>query len=109
MPADELKQEAGAKSGVILRINVKPGLPAGPFEQRIRLRMNLPGHPEADLPVEGRVSGPIEVVSPALEWDSEHGILRIGQIRAAEGAKAPVWLIVRDADQKRIEFKLSGT
>lgn len=106
MSADELRQEAGAKSGCILRITVKPGLPAGAFEQRIQLHLNLPGEPEIELPVEGRVNSPIEIVSRTAGWEEEQGILNLGQIRSAEGAKAELSLIVREGAQENVNVKL---
>jgi Protein of unknown function (DUF1573) len=109
MSADELKEETGAKSGCVLRITVKPGLPAGAFEQRIHLHLNLPGEPEIVLPVEGRVNSPIEIVSRTAGWEAEQGILSLGQIRSAEGAKAELSLIVREGAQENVNIKLART
>ncbi|HKD36217.1 MAG TPA: DUF1573 domain-containing protein [Pirellulales bacterium] len=107
LPADELKQEVGAKSGCLLRITVKPGLPAGPFEQRILLRLNLPGDPEAELPVEGKVNGPIEIVGRMANWDAERGVLDLGQIHSAEGAKAELTLIIREGAREKVNMALA--
>ncbi len=105
MSPDELRQEAGAKSGCLLHIAVKPGLPAGPFIQTIKIRTNLPGNPETELPIEGKVSGPIEVVSPDVEWDAERGLLKVEQVRAAEGFKTQIWLVVRDEQLHTVDLK----
>jgi hypothetical protein len=107
LPADELKQEVGAKSGRLLRITVKPGLPAGPFEQRIQLRLNLPGEPDFELPVEGKVNGPIEIVGRMANWEADRGILELGQIHSAEGAKAELLLIVREGAQEKVNVTLA--
>jgi hypothetical protein len=107
MTADEIKQEAGAKSGCVLQIAVKPGLPAGAFEQRIHLRLNLPGEPEVELPVEGRVNSPIEIASRTGGWEAEQGVLTLGQIRSAEGAKAELFLTVREGAQENVNVKLA--
>jgi Protein of unknown function (DUF1573) len=106
MSADELKQEAGAKSGCVLRLTIKPGLPAGPFAQTIRLKLNLAGDQEIELPVEGKVNSPIEVVGP--NWEPERGILMLGEVRAREGAKAELFLLVRDVAQDKVNLKLTG-
>jgi hypothetical protein len=97
MTAEQLKDEEGAKGGVVLHVTVKPGLPAGPIAQRIRFHLNLPGEPEIELPIEGRVSAPIEVISPL--WDSELGVLKIGRIRPSEGGKFELYLLVREEAQ----------
>ncbi|HEV2971243.1 MAG TPA: DUF1573 domain-containing protein [Pirellulales bacterium] len=106
MSADELKQEVGAKSGCILRLTIKPGLPAGPFAQTIRLQFNLPGDPEIELPVEGKVNSPIEVVGP--NWEPERGILMLGEVRASDGAKADLFLLLREVAQDKVNLRLTG-
>ena len=97
MSASDLKQESGAKSGLLVRITVKPGLPAGRFEQKIHLHLNLVGKPEVVVPIQGNVNGPIEVVGKTGgSWNAEKGMLMLGQIRAGEGAKAELILLVRE-------------
>jgi Protein of unknown function (DUF1573) len=105
MTAEQLKDEAGAKSGVILRVTVKPGLPAGPIAQKINFHLNLPGEPEVELPIEGRVSAPIEVISPL--WDSELGVLKLGRIRPSEGGKFELYLLVRDEAQAKAQIAIA--
>jgi hypothetical protein len=105
MSAGELKDEAGAKSGVVLHVTVKPGLPAGPIAQRIQFHLNLPGEPEVELPIEGRVYAPIEVVSPL--WDADLGVLKIGTIRPSEGGKFECYLLVRDDAQAKAHLTVA--
>ncbi len=108
MSPDELKQEVGAKSGCLLKITVKPGLPAGPFEQRILLHLNVAGDPEVEVPVEGKVHGPIEIVGRMANWDAETGVLDLGQIHSAEGAKAELTLILREGAQEKVNVALAS-
>ncbi len=82
-------------------------MPAGAFEQRIDVHLNLPGEPEIVLPVEGRVNSPIEIVSRTAGWEADLGILSLGQIRSAEGAKAELSLIVREGAQENVKVKLA--
>jgi hypothetical protein len=107
MTADELKDEAGAKSGVVLHVTVKPGLPAGPIAQKIKFHLNLPGEPEVEVPIEGRVSAPIEVVSPL--WDGELGVLKIGRIRPTEGGRFEFYLLVRDEAQAKAQITVADS
>jgi hypothetical protein len=104
MTADELKEEEGAKSGCRLQVKIKPGLPAGAFEQRIRFQLSLPDHPEAEVVVEGSVASPIDVVGP--KWDSEREILMLGPVHAQEGAKAQLYLMIRGEAQQHADVKL---
>jgi hypothetical protein len=53
-PAAELKG-VDAKSGYLVTITVKPGLPAGPIQQTIRL--NRPDGSRFDVPVRGTAVG----------------------------------------------------
>ena len=105
MTPEQLKDEEGAKSGVVLNVTVKPGLPAGPIAQRITFHLNLPGEPEVELPIEGRVSAPIEVISPL--WDSELGYLKVGRIRPSEGGKFEFYLLVRDEAQAKAHIAIA--
>lgn len=57
LSADELRKHKGVASGILVRVTVKPGLPAGRFQQRILLSTNLPAAPEVDLPLFGTVGG----------------------------------------------------
>jgi hypothetical protein len=106
MTAEQLKEEAGAKSGVVLSVTLKPGLPAGPIAQKIRFHLNLPGEPEVELPIEGRVSAPIEVISPL--WDGELGVLKIGRMRPSEGGKFEFYLLVRDEAREKAHIAVAN-
>ena len=102
LPAAELAKETGAKSGCLLKISVKPGLPAGAFEQRIHVDLNAPERPEAEIKVDGKVNGPLEI-SGSGNWDAERGILMLGPIHSQEGAKAQLFVIVRGELRDRVE------
>jgi hypothetical protein len=107
MSAGALKDEAGAKSGVVLNVTVKPGLPAGPIAQKIQFHLNLPGEPEVELPIEGRIYAPIEVVGPL--WDADIGVLKIGTIRPSEGGKFEFYLLVRDEAQQKVQVTVADS
>ena len=94
MPADVLKTDADAKSGVVVHVNVKPGLPLGPIRQKIRLWLNLPDKPVIEVPVGGDVTSDIQVVGRS-DWDTEHNLLSLGTVSRRDGAKSEVFLLVR--------------
>jgi hypothetical protein len=101
----ELKQEKGAKSGCRLIVTVKPGLPAGPFGERIRFHLNIAGDPQLELALQGNIVGPIDVWGP--NWDDEHKMVSFGTVRSREGAKAQLFLTVRSDALKQANFRVT--
>lgn len=104
LSADQLKEEKGAKSGCLMKVTVKPGLPAGPFAERIRFHINTPGDPELELPIEGIVANPIEIVSRA--WDVERGMFMLNHVHSREGMKTEAFLMVRGDALKQADIRL---
>ncbi len=100
---EELKQWPPARSGYLARVTVNPGLPQGPFRQKLIFRTSLSGAPLLELPIEGIVGSEIAVVGPG--WDADKGILTIGTISSAEGARRRLMLVVRGADRREVSFR----
>ncbi len=46
------------KAGCEIIVTVKPGMPAGPIEQKVRLQTNLPDMPDAEIKINGRIGSP---------------------------------------------------
>jgi len=85
--------DAGIKSGLELKVTVKPGLPLGAFKQRIRFKTNLEDEGEQEVAITGKISGPVTVI--ATGWNQEHGVLVLGQVNRSEGVKRNVNLLIR--------------
>jgi hypothetical protein len=83
----------GIKSGLELKVTIKPGLPLGSFKQRIRLKTNLPEDAEHEIGISGTVVGPVSVTGTG--WNSEFGVLAIGHVNRDEGAKRKLNLWIR--------------
>ena len=108
LPAGEYNAE-GAKSGALVSVTVKPGLPLGPFQQTIRLRTNLADTPVLEIPVEGAIVGNVSIAG-GPDWNRETNVLTLGRagvVKSAEGAKAELKLIVRG--QQAGELNVSVT
>jgi len=103
LPEAEVRREKGAKSGVLLRVAVKPGLPQGPFQQTISLETNQPSHPELTIPLKGEVESDISVAGP--NWSSQLGVLDIGTVSSQAGAQRRLLLVVRGAQCREVRFK----
>ena len=101
---EQLKEEKGAKSGCLLKVTVKPGLPAGRFGERIRFRLNLPGEPELELAIEGTITSPIEFAG--RKWDAEHEMLMLGQVHSRDGLNTVLYLMLRGDALKQANFRV---
>jgi hypothetical protein len=91
IPRDELT-EAHAKLGYTLTVTIKPGLPLGPFRQKLTLNTDLPGAPTLQLPIAGTVISDIIISGPG--WDREHGVLVLGVVRSGEGIRRNLTVLV---------------
>lgn len=106
MPAEMLRGEEGAKSGKIITVVVKPGLPLGTIEQKIRLETTLPGEPAVTIPIQGRVIGDITVVGPP-RWVEEQSLLVLGSVKQGKGIKSSgMQLIVKGPKRDQLDLKV---
>lgn len=103
LTADEVKEETDAKSGVHVRILIKPGLPLGKFEQRITFQTNLKDFEKIEVPVRGAVVSDISVA--AKEWNDELGVLMLGTISSREGAERTFNIMVRGPHSRQVKFE----
>jgi len=102
---NELHKKKGVTSGVLVRVTVKPGLPLGPFQQRILLSTNVTEYSEVDLPVFGSVG---EVTLIGVGWSSETGILEIGEIDGRSAMQRRLIVLARGPDAKDMKFKVTS-
>lgn len=102
---EELKANLGAKSGFLLTLTIKPGLPEGAFKQTITLSTNNPNRKELVIPVEGSVGSEISIVGPY--WNTEHDVLYLGTIKSQVGFSNRLFLIVHGPYRKEVQFKLA--
>ncbi len=78
IPKDQINEEKYATSGQLLEVTIKPGLPPGPFQRRIRVKTSLKGVEELTIPVEGTVTSEVSIFGRG--WNSTLGILRLGTL-----------------------------
>jgi len=104
LPAEEL-QKRGALGGYLVRLTIKPGLPLGPFEQRILLNTNLPDGAQMLIPVAGRVVSDVTVMG--RNWVEDRARLLIGEVASAEGAEERVLLVLRGPHRTEMQFSIS--
>ena len=103
LPADQRKDD-GAKSGVLVSVAVKPGLPLGPIRQKIRLETNLERKPILEVPIEATIVSDIQIFS-ARGWSEDLNLLTIGPVKSRAGAKRDLSLFVRGPHRGEVQVK----
>ena len=106
LPADEVAKEPTAKSGWIVQVKVKPGLPQGPIQQKLILQTDMKSNPSLALPIQGNIGSEIAVVGP--RWDPEKGVLWLGEVSGREGIERRLLLVVRGPLRKEVKFKVAS-
>lgn len=101
---DELAVEPGAKAGYRVLVRIKPGLPLGPFQQKIRLATDQKDAPILEIPVQGRVESDVNILGAG--WDSARGILHIGRVESAKGAERRIMLRLAALPDQKLEFQV---
>jgi hypothetical protein len=105
MSAAQLGGEPDAKSGFLMEVHVKSGLPQGPFQQTILVQTNLAAAPVIEVPVTGKVGSDISVFGRG--WNEATGSLTLGLLDPRKGADASLTLVVRGRHRDMTEFQVS--
>lgn len=93
-----------AKSGVLVTLTSKPGLPIGRINQWLTVKTNLEDGEHLEIPVTGRVVGDISV--RGLGWNEELAALLLGSIKSSEGKQQTLNLMVRGAEAEKVTFEV---
>lgn len=100
-----LEDEADATCGVAATLTVKPGLPLGPINQKIRLTTSVEKASNLELSVSGSVVGDISIIGPSA-FSHDRSTLRLGTVDSSEGAKATLRLLVKGPYRHDVRFAL---
>jgi hypothetical protein len=107
LTAAELKAvDPLAKSGYRVTVSLKPVLPLGHFERRIRLTANLPA--PAYVNVTGTTMGDISVAESGA-WIPSLQLFHLGETDGATGVSKPLFLIVGGATYRDVQVKVKQT
>ena len=101
---EDLAIDRFAKSASALQVTIRPGLPLGPIQQKLRLRTNLPDAPYLEIPIEGTVVGDISIVGP--RFSSERNLLRLGAIDGRKGISTTLYVLVKGPHRDKTELSL---
>lgn len=101
----EMADEKEAKSGIKLRLTLKPGLPLGPFQQTIKVHTNQTMRPVVELVVQGTVVSDISVVGSG--WDAGRGQLTLNTVDSKEGLERRLLILTRGPHRKNIQYRIA--
>jgi hypothetical protein len=107
MSEEMLREEADAQSGLLVTITLKPGLPLGPFRQKIDLRLNVDDNPVSTITVEGTVISDIVVVGGRY-WDKDHDMLRFDTLSARQGASTKLYILASGPYRDQVKPQLKS-
>ncbi len=99
----ELPEEA--KSGWLVTVNVKPGLPTGTFRQFVNLETSFTQQDlDTSIEVEGNVVNDISVVAIGADFDPRYNLLTLGPLKQAQGGTAHLKMLVSGAFRDTLEL-----
>jgi Protein of unknown function (DUF1573) len=104
--AAELAKSSDYKSGVEMRVHLKPGLPLGQLVQTIQLTTNRNQGGKLDIPVYGTVVSDISLVGPGTLADKL--LVDLGSVKSSQGAKSTVYLVVKGPSRDETELKIAS-
>ncbi|NUQ61958.1 MAG: DUF1573 domain-containing protein [Pirellulales bacterium] len=108
LPPEEIAKEQDARSGQIVRVTVKPGLPLGAFQQKIVLKTDAENAPTVEIPVQGTISSEIAIIGSG--WDDGRQILSLGTVSSQAGLERTIRILVRGPERNDVKIKpLSAT
>jgi len=103
-PAD-LAEKPDASCGLAATLKLKPGLPLGPINQKIRLMTNVEKASNLEISVTGSVIGDISIVGPS-KFSHERSVIRFGTVNASDGAKIILRLLVKGPHRHDVRLEL---
>ena len=107
LSAEEVEKELDARSGKLLTVTVKSGLPLGRFIETITLDVNTKKVKTFDVSVQGTIGSEISIVGP--KWSQDHSVVRLGIVDPAVGAEQTLLIRVGGVNRKEVRFKLDST
>lgn len=101
LPASELSGEPGATGGLLLTLELRPGLPLGPLRTAIDAVMRIPEEVAVSVPVEATVGG--DLVLAGAAWDSSRQALLLGTVSGRKGLRTQLFITARGPHRERVK------
>jgi hypothetical protein len=103
--AQTLAQETGAVAGQKVVVRLKPGLPQGRFDQRLRLHLNHADLGPLEVPVLGSIEGNVTFAGPG--YDPRSRIWDLGKLPGDQDQTKTLWVIVTGEDAASVQFRVA--
>jgi hypothetical protein len=101
LPASELDAEPGATGGLLLTLELRPGLPLGPLRTAIDAVIRIPEEVAVSVPVEATVGG--DLVLAGAAWDSSRQALVLGTVSGKKGLRTQLFITARGPHRDRVK------
>ncbi|MBI1904334.1 MAG: DUF1573 domain-containing protein [Planctomycetia bacterium] len=102
-PCPPQKLDPRMRSGVVLDVKIKPGIPSGPFRQTLRVTTTAGGGKPVEIPVAGEAVG--DIVVSSRYWINAYEAVTLGRVQQEKGAEADLDLIVRGERHNRVKVR----
>jgi hypothetical protein len=89
----DLARQTGATGGILITVDIQPGLPIGPLRETIKVVMRMPEEVTVEIPLEGSIGGDLALAGAA--WDSSRDSLSLGAVSSRTGAATKLFLMAK--------------
>jgi hypothetical protein len=103
---DELPPNSEYKSGLLMHVDLKPGLPLGQMAQTIKITTNRNPEETFDIPVYGSVVSDISLIGP--NTSAATMTVDLGSFKSRQGAKATVYLVVKGPHRDQTALQVAS-
>ncbi|MBL9122263.1 MAG: DUF1573 domain-containing protein, partial [Planctomycetaceae bacterium] len=103
-PTPETPTNPENKSQWSIQVTVKPGLPSGSIQQKIRLLTNFADRPDLELTVAGNIENDIRV--RGARWNVTSGTLNLGQIEAGKEAVGELKVLAQGDNRDQVKLSV---
>jgi hypothetical protein len=103
MDAETLARAEG-RSGQIVAVTIRPGLPLGQYRQKLILTSDLPEQRKVELEVLATITSDISLVGGG--WIDDNGFVHIGPVNSRDGARRNVLVLVRGPHRNDVQIKV---
>ncbi len=105
LTSDELAIEPRAKSGVRVKIQMKPGLPYGDFNEQLTVTTNQSEDP-IQLRIIGNIASDVLLMGPSVTRDKQ--LVSLGAISQSTGKKHTVFVLVKGPHKDDTQVKIES-
>lgn len=103
LPEEEVQKEKGATSGLLGKVTINPGLPLGPINQTIELKIRTDKDNNVRIPIVGRALSDIRLASSS-QFSANRNLLTLGVVPRGETVEAVLQMYVTGPYRQETHF-----